>query len=280
MHQPSSPESSARLSAEETNPLPHARSWSSLSFPKAAPVIREKDLAPVPTRRVRADGTEEIRVEDILVIVPRSGDVKEELCEADLVEEPEEPEAEIEVEHAEAVPAFRPATVSVHATQEILADDVLAVEEAVQRDERPSTMPWTVDAGPPPVEPPHDADEVAFFGGPQQAGLSGSYPRSVGRRITNFSATQVFRRRSMNVKVVAGSVGVALSLVVFAAVARLSPASSEGPVGIAMHAPKKLDRTVRGRTLAYGTASHLDSAVTVSIDSLPSTPVRGWHRRR
>jgi hypothetical protein len=278
MHPPS-PESSARLSAAETNPLPHARAWSAITLPKAAPVIREKDLTPVPVRRLRPDGTEEIRVEDIVVIVPKhTASGEEELSDADLVED--EPELEVEVAPPEPEP-FRPATVSVHATQEILADDVLAVQDVVQREERPSTMPWVVDTAPP--QPLHeDAHEHAFFGSPSQltpspSQMSGSY-RAV-RRITNYSATQIFRRRSANVKVVAASVGVALSLVVVAAVARLAPAaSSEGPVGIAVHAPKRLDKTVRARTLAYGTAAHLDNALTVSIDSLPSTPP-ARHRR-
>ena len=136
-------------------------------------------------------------------------------------------------------------------------------------------MPWVVAMTRPRSRFRNRRGSASFFGSPSQltpspSQMSGSY-RAV-RRITNYSATQIFRRRSANVKVVAASVGVALSLVVVAAVARLAPAaSSEGPVGIAVHAPKRLDKTVRARTLAYGTAAHLDNAPSrISIDALPA----------
>jgi hypothetical protein len=217
-------------------------------------MIRDKDLTPLPV------GAEEIRAEDIVVIVPPHAQASEELCDADIIVDEPEP--------------FRPPSVSVHATQEVLVDDVLAVED-LPRDERPSTMPWSIDAGP----ADGGVDEFAFPEPPHPSMMSGSH-RAI-RRITSFSATQIFRRRSMNVKVVAASVGVALSLVILAGVARLAPASSStgGPVGISTHAPKKLDKTVRGRLLAYGTASALDGIVTVSVDSLPPTP-RYWRRHR
>ncbi len=312
---PRSPESSARLESADTNPLPNvssAKAWTALSFPKAShvgPIIREKVAAPPrPQRRFRADGTEEICVEDIMVIVPRasappprviaviarpqpSTPQSMELGDDDLIEEAEE---EIVVEHAPVMVAaravgpahagapapvlappprtdgpFRPPAYSVHATQEILPDDVLDVQQAAQqiqtRDERPSTMPWTVD---------NPLDEFEF---PQPPQMSGAY--GAVRRITNYSATQVFRRRSMNVKVVAAFVGMALSLVVVAGIARFAPSSvaSEGPVGIAMRSPKKLDKSVRSRVLSYGNAPHIDNGVTISIDSLPFQAAR---RRR
>lgn len=249
METPRSPESSARLSAAETNPLPQssARAW---TFPRVIPVIREKEPTPVVAaqRRIRVDGTEEIMVEDIVVIVPPKHQ-PEELADEDLVVE------------AEPEP-FRTPTVSVHATQEVLVDDVLAVEELpAQREERPSYMPWTVNA-PVPVE-----DDLAFPPSLEMptSGLTGAF-----RRITNYSATQVFRRRSANVKVVAAAVGVAASLMIFAGVARMGSASTDGPVGIAVHSPKKLDKTIRARSLEYGKAARLDTGLTVDIDALPT----------
>ncbi len=259
---PRSPESSARLETEETNPLPNvssAKAWTAISFPKAAPIIREKVTAPRPPHRIRADGTEEICVEDILVIVPRMKDKQpssDELGDEDIVVDVAEAEPEQQEE-------FRPPAYSVHATQEILADDVLAVSDApVTQDDRPSTVPWTIDANP--------LDEFEFPTPPQMSG-----PYGAVRRITNYSATQVFRRRNNNVKVVAASVGLALSVMMIAGIARMAPSTgSDGPVGIAMRAPKKLDKAVRGRVLAYGTAARIDSGVTISIDSLPSRPLR------
>ncbi len=210
-----------------------------MSLPKAAPVIRNKAVVPRPSYRVRADGTEEILAEDILLIVP-----------------PAE--------------AFRPPTVSVHATQEILADDVLEVADQPIPDERPSTVPppWTMDANP--------MDEFEFPSPPHF-----SAPYAAISRITTFSATQVFRRRSANLKVVIASVACAASVMIVAGIARFAPpsgAASEGPIGIAMHTPKKLDKTVRTRTLAYGSAPHVNEAVSVSIDSLPLRSSRA-HRR-
>jgi hypothetical protein len=247
------------METDETNPLPNvssAKAWTAVSFPKAAPVIREKVMAPRPPHRIRADGTEEICVEDILVIVPRSAAKQkqpssEELGDADIVVDVEPPQPE----------PFRPPAYSVHATQEILADDVLAVTDAPNPDDRPSTVPWTIDANP--------LDEFEFPTPPQMSG-----PYGAVRRITTYSATQVFRRRNNNVKVVAASVGFALSVMVVAGIARVAPSNGEGPVGIAMRAPKKLDKTVRGRVLAYGTAARIDDGVTISVDALPSRPLR------
>ncbi|HEY1959371.1 MAG TPA: hypothetical protein VGH28_27360 [Polyangiaceae bacterium] len=262
----------------ETNPLPKvssARAWEALSFPKASPVIRDKAVAPVPIRRLRADGTEEICVEDIMVIVPKATAPKprakqpssEEIGDADIV---------VEV----AAPEFRRPAYSINATQEVLADDVMEVAEAplppqpVHRDEIPSTVPWTVDAG----------DDLEFPTPPQ---YTGSYPGmnagTTGPRITNYSATQVFRRRNLNVKVVVGSLSLAASVMLVAAVARLAPTSNgDGPVGISVHAPKTLDTSVRAVTLAYGTAPKIDEGQAISIDSLPSVPhhryARRWHR--
>ncbi len=271
------PESTGKLDTVETNPLPHvssARAWDALapkapprpsrplvSLPKAAPVIRVKP---------RADRTEEICAEDIMVIVPprAAAPSSEELDDSDL---------EIEVEHA--APEFRPPAFSVHATQEILVEDVIEVANAPlpppppvpyfaqpQAQERPSSIPppWTVDA--------HSAvDEFEFPTPPQ---YSGPHP-AISARITAFSATQVFRRRSANMKVVIASVSLAASVVLIAGIARLAPSASfgsEGPVGISVHSPKKLDSSVRGRTLAYGRATHVSQVADVaaiSIDSLP-----------
>lgn len=257
----------------ETNPLPKvssARAWEALSFPKAAPVIREKQVAPAPVRRVRADGTEEICVEDIMVIVPKASaparkkqPSSEELSDADIVVEVQAPE-------------FRPPAYSINATQEVLVDDVLEVANAPlppqpepHRDEIPSTVPWTVDAG----------DDLEF---PTPPKYTGSYPAVGGRRITNYSATQVFRRRSVNVKVVVASLSLAASVVLVGGLARIAPASgSDGPVGISVRAPKKLDTSVRAGTLAYGTAPKVDEGEAISIDSLPTVPrryARRWHR--
>jgi len=217
-------------------------------------VPRPKDRQPAPALRAEA-ASEELGDDDIV-------------DDGSVAAAPEATTAEIPIEHAPPAPRapepFRAPAYSVHATQEILADDVLDVQLA--QDERPSTVPWTVD---------NPLDEFEFPQAPQHSGAYGAV-----RRITNYSATQVFRRRNLNVKVVAASVGLALSLVVVAGIARFAPtngAAAEGPVGIAMRAPKKLDKAVRGRTLAYGTARHLDSAITISIDSLPSQPIR---RRR
>ena len=267
----------------ETNPLPKvssARAWDALSFPKATPVIREKQVAPTPVRRVRADGTEEICVEDIMVIVPKASaparkkqPSSEELSDADIVVVAAPLEgADVEVQ----APEFRRPAYSINATQEVLVDDVLEVADAPlppppepHRDEIPSTVPWTVDAG----------DDLEF---PTPPKYTGSYPAVGGRRITSYSATQVFRRRSLNVKVVVASVSLAASVVLVGGLARIAPASgSEGPVGISVRAPKKLDDSVRAGTLAYGTAPKLDEGEAVSIDSLPTAPrryARRWHR--
>jgi hypothetical protein len=238
------------METEETNPLPNvssAKAWTAISFPKASPVIRE---------RVRADGTQEICVEDILVIVPRAAKREpssDEIADDDIVSS----------QKAGPVEEFRPPAYSVHATQEIFADDVLDVMDAAQKpDDRPSTMPWVVDASP--------LDEFEFPAPPQMSGAYGAV-----RRITTYSATQVFRRRSNNLKVVIASVGLALSLVIVAGIARVAPANgSEGPVGIATRAPKQLDKSVRGRLLAYGTAPRFDGVATISVDALPTRPAR------
>jgi hypothetical protein len=207
--------------------------------------------------RVRADGTQEICVEDILVIVPRAARQREpssdEIADDDIVSSQKTGPAE----------DFRPPAYSVHATQEIFADDVLDVMDAAQKpDDRPSTMPWTVDASP--------LDEFEFPAPPQMSGAYGAV-----RRITTYSATQVFRRRSNNLKVVVASVGLALSLVIVAGIARVAPANgAEGPVGIATRAPKQLDNSVRGRLLAYGTGPRFESVATISVDALPTRPTR------
>lgn len=267
------PESTGKLDSVDTNPLPHvssAHAWNALekkapprpskplvTLPKSAPVIREK-------ARARPDRTEEICADDIMLIVPRTqAPSSEELGDAD-----------IEVEHAE--PEFRPPAFSVHATQEILADDVLEVKAVVLQDDCPSSIPppWTLDAV-------SDVDEFAFPTPPQ---YSGPLP-AISARITAFSATQVFRRRSANMKVVIASVSLAASVVMIAAIARLVPNASsvgtDGPVGISVHAPKKLDSSVRGRTLAYGKATQgarATEVAAISIDSLPPTrATRGRH---
>lgn len=251
----------------DTNPLPQvssARAWTSISFPKAAPVIREKATAPTVPHRLRADGTQEIRAEDILVIVPRMPS-SEELDDADIVVE-------------EAAPEFRPPAYSIHATQEILADDVIEVTAAAvreapvesHRDEIPSTLPWTVDA----------PDDLEFPTPPQ---YSGPYPAAPRPRITNFSATQVFRRRSVNLAVVVVSMTLAAGVVLISGIARFAQGTTtaDGPIGISAHAPKALDTSVRPGTLAYGTAPHVRETVAVSIDALPAVPQRHvWHRRR
>ncbi len=233
---PRPPESTGKLDSAETNPLPHvssAHAWTTMqkpvsrpliTLPKAAPVIREKLTSP---RRMRADGTQEICADDIMLIVPKQPS-SDEIIEDDIL-----------VEVTEPAP-FRTPTFSVHATQEILSDDVLEVQHvanqiAHQKDERPSTVPpaWTVDTG----------DDLEF---PTPPKYSGQYPAySTGPRITNFSATQVFRRRSVNTKIVVASLAAAVAVVTIAGLARFAPqsqswASAEGPVGISVHAPKKL----------------------------------------
>jgi hypothetical protein len=211
----------------------------------------------------------------LVIVPPRAAQPSsEELDDADL---------EIEVEHAAPVsqaPEFRPPAFSVHATQEVLADDVIEVANALPppppmpyfapaaQQERPSSIPppWTVDAN-----APADLAEFEFPTPPQ---YSGQHP-AISARITAFSATQVFRRRSTNMKVVIASVSLAASVVLIAGIARLAPSSAfassgDGPVGISVHAPKKLDSAVRGRTLAYGRATHVTQEVAaISIDSLP-----------
>ena len=177
---------------------------------------------------------------------------------------------------------FRVPAYSVHVTQEILGEDVLEVQHVAnqlaqqqqQQDERPSTIPppWTVDTG----------DDLEF---PTPPKYSGQYPAyASGPRITTFSATQVFRRRSVNVKIVVASLAAALTVVTIAGLARLAPAAqfgsaSDGPIGIAVHAPKKLDKAVRTKTLAYGKAPRLQEAEVVSIDALPSVPAFHYRRR-
>jgi hypothetical protein len=274
---PRPPESTGKLDSAETNPLPHvssAHAWASsspsvsrpiITLPKAAPVIREK-LAPT-THRVRADGTQEICADDIMLIVPKQPSA-DEIDVGDIL-----------VEVTEPAP-FRTPTFSVHATQEILSDDVLEVQHVAnqlahqivqQKEERPSTVPpaWTVDTG----------DDLEF---PTPPKYSGPYPAySTGPRLTNFSATQVFRRRSANVKIVVASLAAAIAVVTIAGLARLSPTSSaaEGPVGISMHAPKKLVKSSTGKMLAYGKGPRLQEADVVSIDALPTVAHARYRRR-
>jgi len=266
-------DSTGKLDSAETNPLPHvssARAWTAIASPtksKSQPVIREK-IAPHRSlaRRVRADGTEEICADDIMLIVPADParpkqPSSEELADADIVVEHEPPKAE----------PFRPPAWSVNVTQEILAEDVLAVAAAplpppppvqIIREERPSTIPppWTVD---------NHVDDLEFPNPPQYSGQYAAI--SSGPRITTFSATQVFRRRSANVKIVIASLSAAAAVVFIAGLARFVPTAgaSDGPVGIAVHAPKKLDKSVRGRVLAYGNAPRIHEAETISIDALP-----------
>jgi hypothetical protein len=259
----------------ETNPLPKvssARAWTSLvsagprtpmGFPKATPVIREKVAAPVPPHRVRADGTQEICAEDIMLIVPKATvppprtklPSSEELGDGDIVVEVAAPERE----------DFRPPAYSIHATQEILADDVLEVAEAPlppppappppHRDEIPSTLPWTVDA----------ADDLDF---PTPPKYSGPYP-AVRPRITDFSATQVFRRRSINLKVVVVSMTLAAGVVLVSGISRLAQGSGSSHT------------TIRTGTLAFGVAPHVEETTAVSIDALPEVhPHRTWRRWR
>ncbi len=289
---PRPPDSTGKLDSAETNPLPHvssARAWSAIgsvdtsatnklvTLPKGVPVIREKVTSP---RRVRADGTEEICVEDIMLIVPKAAAPRlfrpalpssEALDDGDIIVEHEEPKQLFRPPPPEE---FRPPAFSVHATQEVLVEDVLEVADKPlppapppHREEIPSTVPppWTVDAG----------DDLEFPTPPQ---YSGPYPAAVGPRITNFSPTQVYRRRSANVKIVIGSLSLAASLVFIAGIARLAPTAgnTDGPVGISIHAPKKLDTTIRARVLAYGSAARIQQGETISIDSLP----QAHHRHR
>jgi hypothetical protein len=287
---PRPPDSTGKLDSAETNPLPHvssARAWNAIgsseatnklvTLPKAAkaaPVIREKVTSP---RRVRADGTQEICVEDIMLIVPKAVAPRprlpssEALDDGDIIVEHEEPKQLFRPPPPEE---FRPPAFSVHATQEVLVEDVLEVADKPlppappasaappHREEIPSTVPppWTIDA----------ADDLEFPTPPQ---YSGPYPAAVGPRITNFSPTQVYRRRSANVKIVIGSLSLAASLVIIAGLARFAPTAgnTDGPVGIAVHAPKKLDKTVRARVLAYGNAPRVQQGETISIDSLPQS---------
>jgi hypothetical protein len=231
-----------------------------ITLPKAAPVIKEKPQSP---RRLRADGTEEICADDIMVIVPKLPSA-DEIAEDDIL-----------VEVSEPAP-FRAPAYSVHATQEILAEDVVEVQHvanqlaAHQKDERPSSIPapWTVDTG----------DDLEFPGPPK---YSGQYPAySTGPRITNFSATQVFARRSANLKIVVASLAAAVTVVTIAGLARLAPTSTaDGPIGIAVHAPKKLVKSGNAKMLAYGKAPRLQEAEVVSIDALP-TVAYGRYRRR
>lgn len=249
-------------------PLPRPASRPLVTLPKSAPVIKEKL---VPPRRIRADGTEEICADDIMVIVPKQPSA-DEIAEDDIL-----------VEVTEPAP-FRAPAYSVHATQEILGEDVLEVQHvanqiahqvAQQKEERPSTIPppWTVDTG----------DDLEF---PTPPKYSGQYPAySTGPRITNFSATQVFARRSANVKIVIASLAAAVTVVTIGGLARLSqlgaPALSaaDGPVGISVHAPKKLIKSSNNKMLAYGKAPRLQEADVVSIDALPSIPTfRHRHR--
>ena len=258
---PRPPDSTGTLSSAETNPLPHvssARAWTAIekprppskplvTLPKASPVIREKLTAASSDprlrrdgRRLRADGTEEICADDIMVIVPRQPSA-DEIAEDDIL-----------VEVTEPTP-FRAPAYSVHATQEILSDDVLEVQHvanqlahhfAQQKEERPSTIPppWTVDTG----------DDLEF---PTPPKYSGQYPAySTGPRITNFSATQVFRRRSANVKIVVASLAAAVTVVTIAGLARLSPASaSGGPVAYAGYWPEYLGGVGNSRSSPVST---------------------------
>ncbi len=343
---PRAPESTGKLDSAETNPLPQvssAKAWTSLEadakrasrpsfpvLPKATPIIRDK--APTPSRYIRADGTEEIRASDIMIVVPKASAPKVrpaaaplrpqanstgEIDAGDILSaEPVAEEIQVEVE----APVFRPPAFSIHATQEIMADDVLEVQAAaaqlpapaapppqqfvlrlpaslaqprpqpqtqaqpqpqpqlqaqpqpqpVGREEAPSAPPppWTIDANP-----------LAEFDFPTQAPvMSGPFPAvSSGPRLTNFSATEVLRRRSHGMKLVVASVTFAAAVMAVAGVAKVSPSlASDGPVGIAMHTPKSLDRSVRTRDRIVGVSSRTPDAVTMSIDDLaPAAP----HRR-
>lgn len=296
------PESTGKLETVETNPLPHvssAQAWDALekqkqkplvTLPKAVPVIREKPPVPKPARRLRADGTEEICADDIMVIVPAQQ------ARAPQPSSEELDEADIEVEVEPVKEEFHPPAYSIHATQEIAADDVLEVvgklpdvttpprpqqvapvafpQPVAQADDRPSSIPpaWTVDA------PQHETDDFEFPTPPQ---YSGQHSAISAARVTAFSATQVFRRRSANMKIVIASVSLAATVMLIAGIARLMPSASasDGPVGISFQAPKKLDAAVRPRVLAYGKATHVTSApdiAAISIDSLP----QAHHRRR
>ena len=94
------------------------------------PIIREKVTPP---RRLRADGTEEICADDIMVIVPKATASRSKAPSYDALDE-----ADIVVEQMDPGP-FRPPAVSVNVTQEILADDVLEVQKVALREERPSS---------------------------------------------------------------------------------------------------------------------------------------------
>ena len=325
---PRAPESTGKLDSAETNPLPQvssAKAWTSLEadakrasrpsfpmLPKATPIIRDK--APTPSRYIRADGTEEIRASDIMIVVPKASAPKArpgaplrpqanstgEIDAGDILSaEPAGEDIHVEVE----APVFRPPAFSIHATQEILADDVLEVQAAAAqlpapapapqqfvlrlptslaqpqpqpraqpqlqaqpqpagREEAPSAPPppWTIDANP-----------LAEFEFPTQTPvMSGPYQAlSSGPRLTNFSATEVFRRRSHGMKLVVASVTFAAAVMAVAGVARVAPSlGSDGPVGIAMHTPKSLDRSVRTRDRIVGFSSRTADTVTVSIDDL------------
>ncbi|HSQ61720.1 MAG TPA: hypothetical protein VLM85_00840 [Polyangiaceae bacterium] len=324
---PRAPESTGKLDSAETNPLPHvssAKAWTSLEadakrasrpsfplLPKATPIIRDK--APTPARYIRADGTEEIRASDIMIVVPKAtaptarraaplrprANSTGEIDAGDILSaEPAAEDIQVEVE----APVFRPPAFSIHATQEILADDVLEVQAAAAqlpapavapqqfllqlpaslaapqpqaqpqpggREEAPSAPPppWTIDSG--------AADEFEF---PTQLPvMSGPYSAlSSGPRLTSFSATEVFRRRSHGMKLVVASVTFAAAVMAVAGVAKVSPSlGSDGPVGIELHKPMSLDRSVRTRDRIVGFSSRTAAdTVTVSIDDL--APV---HRR-
>ena len=327
---PRAPESTGKLDSAETNPLPHvssAKAWTSLEaeakrasrpsfpvLPKATPIIRDK--APTPARYIRADGTEEIRASDIMIVVPKAtaptarraaplrprANSTGEIDAGDILSaEPVAEDIEVEVE----APVFRAPAFSIHATQEILADDVLEVQAAAAqlpapaaaapqqfvlqlppslaapppqaqpqlqpggREEAPSAPPppWTIDSS--------GADEFEFP--TQLPAMSGPYPAlSSGPRLTNFSATEVFRRRNQGMKVVVASVTFAAAVMAVAGVAKVSPSlGSDGPVGIELHKPMSLDRSVRTRDRIVGFSSRTADTVTVSIDDL--APV---HRRR
>jgi len=231
-----------------------------ITLPKAAPVIKEKLTAP---RRVRADGTEEILADDIMLIVPKTKmPSADEIIETDIL-----------VEMSEPAP-FRAPAYSVHATQEILAEDVVEVQHVanqiaaqMKKEERPSTVPppWVVDTG----------DDLEFPGPPKYSGQYAAY--TSGPKLTAFSSTQIFRRRNANLKIVVASLAAAVTVVTIAGVARFAPnlqagSTADGPVGIAVHSPKKLDKGVRTKLLAYGKAPRLQEADVVSIDALPSVP--------
>ncbi len=100
--------------------------------------------------------------------------------------------------------------------------------------------------------------------------MSGPYPAlASGPRLTNFSATEVFRRRSHGMKVVIASVTCAAALMAVAGAARLSPnMGNSGPIGISIHKPKALEKTLRTRDRITGFAPRSAAAVTVSIDDL------------